>query len=90
SEARELSGKIARLKPKFTLSIGANGKAFGSVTSLDIHKSLEEKGISIDRHSIHLDKPIKSTGKTEVEIKLHSEVTTSVFVTVEAEETDSE
>ena len=85
-EAQELSGKIARMKPKFTLSIGANGKAFGSVTSLDIHKALEDKGVSIDRTAIHLGKPIKSTGKTDVEIKLNAEVTTSVTVTVEAEE----
>ncbi|MCL4169669.1 UNVERIFIED_CONTAM: hypothetical protein GTU68_031158 [Idotea baltica] len=74
------------MKPKFTLSIGANGKAFGSVTSLDIHKALEDKGVSIDRTAIHLSKQIKSTGKTDVEIKLHADVTTSVTVTVEAEE----
>ena len=86
NEAQELSGKIARSKPKFTLDVGKNGKAFGSVTSIDIHKALEDKGISIDRHAIQLDKPIKSTGKTDVEIKLHADVTTSVTITVEASE----
>lgn len=89
ANAQELAGKIARLKPKFTLEVGKNGKAFGSVTSIDIHKSLEDKGISIDRHSIDLSKPIKTTGKTDVEIKLHSDVTTSLTITVEAAEDDS-
>lgn len=84
SEAQEVAGKIARLKPKFTLEVGANGKAFGSVTSIDIHKTLEDKGINVDRHAIQLSKPIKSTGKTDVEIKVHPEVTTSVTITVEA------
>jgi len=84
SEAQEVAGKIARLKPKFTLEVGANGKAFGSVTSIDIHKALEDKGINVDRHAIQLSKPIKSTGKTDVEIKVHPEVTTSVTITVEA------
>ena len=84
SGAQEVAGKIARLKPKFTLEVGANGKAFGSVTSIDIHKTLEDKGINIDRHAIQLSKPIKSTGKTDVEIKVHPDVTTSVTITVEA------
>lgn len=89
--AKDLAGKIARLKPKFTLDVGKNGKAFGSVTSIDIHKALEDKGIEIDRTAIQLNKPIKSTGKTDVEVKLHAEVTTSVTVTVAAtEETASE
>lgn len=86
--AQDLAGKIARLKPKFTLDVGKNGKAFGSVTSIDIHKALEDKGISIDRHAIQLDKPIKSTGKTDVDVKLHADVTTSVTVTVQASETE--
>ena len=84
--AQDLAGKIARLKPKFTLEIGENGKAFGSVTSIDIHKALEDKGIEIERTAIQLDKPIKTSGKTDVEVKLHSEVTTSVTITVEAPE----
>ncbi|MGJ8698017.1 MAG: 50S ribosomal protein L9 [Verrucomicrobiaceae bacterium] len=85
--AQDLAGKIARLKPKFTLEIGANGKAFGSVTSIDIHKALEEKGIEIDRTAILLDKPIKTSGKTDVEVKLHADVTTSVTITVQSPET---
>ncbi|MDB4369918.1 50S ribosomal protein L9, partial [Akkermansiaceae bacterium] len=47
NEAQELASKISRMKPKFTLDVGKNGKAFGSVTTIDIHKALEDKGISI-------------------------------------------
>ena len=84
--AHELASKISRMKPKFTLDVGKNGKAFGSVTTIDIHKALEDKGVSIDRTAIQLDKPIKSTGKSDVEVKLHADVTTSLTVTVEATE----
>jgi large subunit ribosomal protein L9 len=66
--------------------VGKNGKAFGSVTSIDIHKALEDKGIEIDRTAIQLNKPIKSTGKTDVEIKLHADVATTLTVTVAATE----
>ncbi|MEN8774386.1 MAG: 50S ribosomal protein L9 [Akkermansiaceae bacterium] len=84
--AQDLASKISRMKPKFTLDVGKNGKAFGSVTTIDIHKALEDKGVSIDRTAIQLDKPIKSTGKSDVEVKLHADVTTSLTVTVEATE----
>ena len=40
----------------------------------------------IARTAIQLNKPLKSTGKTDVEIKVHPEVTTSVTITVAAAE----
>ena len=84
--AQELVSKISRLRPKFTLETGQGGKAFGSITSMDIHKELEEKGISIERTAIKLERPLKRSGKTEVEIKLHADVTATLTVTVETEE----
>lgn len=82
--AQELATKIGKLKPSFTLSTGQGGKAFGSVTSIDIHKELEAAGIAIDRHSIVLEKPVKKSGKTQVEIKLHPQVTATLTITVDA------
>ena len=81
---KEIAVKIAKLTPKFTLSTGQGGKAFGSVTSLDIHKELEAAGIQIDRHAIELDKPVKKSGKTEVSIRLHPEVITTLTISVDA------
>ena len=81
---QELAVKISKLKPKFTLSTGQGGKAFGSVTSMDIHKELEAAGIVIDRHSIELEKPVKKSGKTEVQIRLHPEVIATLIISVDA------
>lgn len=53
---------------------------------MDIQKELESKGIVIDRTAIKLSKPLKRSGKSDVEIKIHSEVTTTLTVTVETEE----
>ena len=89
-EAKELVGlqeiavKIAKLKPKFVLSTGQGGKAFGSVTNIDIHKELEAAGIHIDRHTIELDKPVKKSGKTEVQIRLHPDVIATLTISVDA------
>lgn len=88
NEAEKVATKIKKLKPVFELETGGHGKAFGSVTSMDIHKKLEEAGIEIDRHCIQLDKPLKTTGSHEIDIKLHSEV--SVFLRLEVKGTDEE
>lgn len=87
---QEIATKISKLKPKFALSTGQGGKAFGSVTNLDIHKELEAAGISIDRHAIELEKPIKKSGKSEVTIKLHPQVVTTLTITVDAGEESAE
>jgi large subunit ribosomal protein L9 len=86
---QELATKISKLKPKFVLSTGQGGKAFGSVTSIDIHKELEAAGIIIDRHAIQLEKPVKKSGKTEVEIRLHPQVTTMLVISVDAGEEEA-
>ena len=89
SDAQDIAAKVSRLRPKFTLETGQGGKAFGSITSMDIQKELEGSGIAVDRTAIRLDKPLKRSGKSEVEIKLHSEVTAILTVTVEAEDRQS-
>jgi len=86
---QEIATKLGKLKPKFTLSTGQGGKAFGSVTSMDIHKELEAAGIEIDRHAIQLDKPIKTAGKYDVAINLHPQVSGSLAVTVETKEEEA-
>lgn len=80
--ATKLAGKIKKLKLSFTLESGQGGKAFGSITNIDIHKELSEKGIEIDRHIIHLDGPIKTSGKQSIEIKLHPEITSTLNIDV--------
>ena len=87
---QELATKISKLKPKFTLSTGQGGKAFGSVTNLDIHKELEAAGIVIDRHAIELDKPIKKSGKSEVTVRLHPQAIAILTISVDAGDTKEE
>jgi len=83
--AQETATHISKLKPTFELSTGQGGKAFGSVTSIDIHKEFEAAGIRIDRHAIELEKPVKKSGKTEVTIKVHPQVTATLTITVKAD-----
>src|SRR5207244_11834111 len=68
--------RINKLRVNFKLETGETGKAFGSITAQDIVTRLKnEIGEEIDRHKIHLEHPIKTTGEHEVTIKLHHDVT---------------
>lgn len=99
NEADELARKINKLKFTMELETGESGKAFGSITAADITERLKKElggKVEIDRHRIHLEKPIKETGDHEIIIKLHAEVTAKLTITVKAkgaeksvEETDS-
>jgi large subunit ribosomal protein L9 len=88
--ASKLATKIEKIRPKFTLETGQTGKAFGSVTTMDIHQRLEESKITIERTAIKLDKPIKKSGKTDIEIRLHPQITATLKITVESQEKGAE
>ena len=59
---QELLKQISKTEITIEAQVGEEEKMFGSITSSDIHRSLEEKGIMIDRNSILLESPLKSLG----------------------------
>lgn len=86
-EAEKLAVKIRRLKLKLTLATGQGGKAFGSITALDVQKAVAESTVQtqLEKHQVVLDKPIKATGKYEIPVKLHPDVECFINLTVVAE-----
>ena len=86
-EAEKLATRLRKLKLKLTLATGQGGKAFGSITVSDLTKAIEEAAkITLAKHAVQLDKPIKSTGTFEVPVKIHSDVECVVKVNVAAAE----
>lgn len=85
-EAEKVASKLKKLKLKLTIQTGQGGKAFGSITTMDIAKAVAESNakVELDRHQIQLEKPIKGTGTFEVPVKLHSDVSCFLKVTVTA------
>jgi large subunit ribosomal protein L9 len=87
NEAEELARRINKLKLTMELETGETGKAFGSITAADIaerlNKELAGKG-EVDRHRIHLEKPIKDSGPHEVAVKLHADVSAKLNIVVKA------
>ena len=80
-----MAQKLSSLEVKFTRKTGAENKLFGSVTNKDIHEQLAAQGYQIERKQIHLPEPLKEIGTHEVQVKLHSEVSAKIKVTVAAE-----
>ena len=63
--------KITETTLKIVQKVGANGALYGAITKEDIAEALaKEHRIDIDKKTIVLNNPIKSTGVYEVEIKL--------------------
>ena len=61
------------------------GKLFGSVGKADIAAFLSQHGVEVERRRIMLDEPIKTLGEFSVPVRLHSDVTAQLKVSVSRE-----
>ena len=64
------------------VEVGENDKLFGSVTTMDLQKALNEQNIEIDKQDILLDNPIKSLGVYDIPIKVTSSLKQNIKVNV--------
>lgn len=81
SIAERLSGIQITIKAK----AGEDQKLFGSITPKDIAEALQKEGFSIDKKQIIISEPVKRLGEYEVEVKLHTNLTTKFKINVIAE-----
>jgi large subunit ribosomal protein L9 len=65
------------------VKVGDAGKLYGSVGAKEIAEALGRRGITIDKHKVDLDEPLKSLGTYKVAIKVASGLTPEVTVVVE-------
>ena len=85
-EARRRASQLEDQVLVFTENAGEEGKLFGSVTSADVAERLNDQGgldFEVDRRTVLLEEPIKTVGVSNVEIRLHADVTVEVEVRVE-------
>lgn len=85
-QAQALGEKLAQVSVVIPVKTGEEGKIFGAVTNIDIEKALRARGFDVERRKIHLDEPIKSLGDIEVPVRLTSDVTVAIKVSVVAEQ----
>lgn len=84
--AVDMGEMLKKLEVKITAKAGDSGKLFGAITSKDIADALKkDHNIDLDKRKIVLAEPIKNFGVYMVEVKLHSEVTSTLKVVIKSE-----
>ncbi len=83
AEAAALAKKLETVVVKIKAQAGSDGRLYGSVTSKDIAEALEaQHKLVIDRRKLNLPEPIKTYGMFTLELKLYTDITAKVTVSV--------
>ena len=81
-EYLQLAEKIKNKRYSFTLNVGANGKAFGSITKQEILSALNADGIKIEKNQIKDFPSIKAVGEYKITLQLIKEVSVDIYANV--------
>ncbi len=77
-----LADTLKGLRLEIEARAGRGGKLFGSVTNIDVHKAIVEKGLEIDRRRVELKEPIKEIGEFSVLVRVGQDITANVSLVV--------
>lgn len=80
-----LAGKFQGLVLVTEVKIDPDGKMYGSVSSLDISRLLQEKGYALDRKSILITQPVKTLGTHTINLRLKEGVPASFTLEIRPE-----
>ncbi|MDY0151410.1 MAG: 50S ribosomal protein L9 [Candidatus Cloacimonas sp.] len=86
AELKNLAEKIAAIKLVFARKVDENGSMFGSVSENDIVHALHEKGITLHKSTLVMDKHFKELGEIAILVRLHKEVSCSLNIVIEQEQ----
>lgn len=79
---QETANKIKNKVYNFTLNVGANGKAFGSITKSEILTALNNDGIKLEKNQIKDFPTIKGVGEYKITIQFIKEVSVDIIANV--------
>ena len=81
--AKQVREQLEQLEVTLPARAGDNGKLFGAVTPADVVAAVRTaQGPAIDKRSVSIDKPIRTTGSHTVGIKLTDGVVAHIKVAV--------
>ncbi len=82
-EAEVIAQRVSSTTLTMGVKVGEGGKLYGSITAKDIADALGRRGITVDRHKVELDEPLKALGTYKVAVKVDAGLTPEVTVVVE-------
>lgn len=84
AEARR--NQLADMSITITAKAGDEGKLFGSIGTADIADAINATGAMVERHEVRLPTgAFRQVGEYDVELHLHTDVNTTVKLTIAAE-----
>lgn len=91
-EAEAVVARLKGLTCTLLRQASENAQLYGSVSARDVAQGVSDKGVSVTRNQIQLERPIKQLGIHPVRIVLHPEVIVSIKVNVarSAEEAEAQ
>ncbi|WP_018750411.1 50S ribosomal protein L9 [Paenibacillus sanguinis] len=84
-EAAQLGKKLEEMTIELKAKAGEGGRLFGAITSKQVAEALAKHGVKIDKRKIEMSDPIRTLGVTQVPVKLHAEVKSTLKVHVTEE-----
>lgn len=82
SKAAMTAERIASLEIKLSRKTHDESKLYGSVTQQEIAEALQERGVTVAKNQVRIEKSIKTTGQHTVTIKLSRELQPQLQITV--------
>jgi large subunit ribosomal protein L9 len=85
SHAQEVAAALGSVSVTLPARAGKEGRLFGSVTTADVVSAVTAAGgPKLDKRTVVIPTPIKSTGSHTVSVKLHPDVTKELLLVVVA------
>ena len=83
SAAQKRADAFAGVELQVDVKAGDEGKLFGSVGAADIVEAAAKRELAIERAEVRLPEgPLRQTGEYDIELKLHTDVSTMVRVNI--------
>ncbi|MCX8109758.1 MAG: 50S ribosomal protein L9 [Syntrophorhabdaceae bacterium] len=85
--AGEVKARLEEITLSIKMKAGQDGRLFGSVTPKDLSETIKKStGFEIDKKSIKIEEPIKSTGMHTFTVHLEKDINALVKIEVEKED----
>jgi large subunit ribosomal protein L9 len=84
-DSEELAEKIKTLSLVTEVKVDPEGKMYGSVSTLDISRLLQEKGYTVERKQVLIAQPLKTLGTHKINLRLKEGVPASFTLEIQPE-----
>ncbi|MCY4643577.1 MAG: 50S ribosomal protein L9 [Bacteriovoracales bacterium] len=82
-KALDTKKKLDGLEIQLVKKVGANGKLFGTVTTLEISQELSRRELDVEKRLLIIESPIKAVGSFPIKAKLFQDIVSEFQVKVE-------